>query len=71
MLGLDRKLIEYRFPIKEGCKPHKQPPMRFNPHLMPHIKAEEEILLKARFIRIARYVEWLCNIVPAIKKMAN
>ena len=35
---------------------------------MPKIKGEIERLLKARFIRIARYVNWLSNIVPVIKK---
>lgn len=32
------------------------------------IKQEIEGLLKSRFIRIARYVEWLANIVFVIKK---
>jgi len=32
------------------------------------IKEEIERLLKSKFIRIARYVEWLTNFVPVIKK---
>ena len=32
------------------------------------IKKEIKRLPKSRFIRIARYVEWLANIVPVMKK---
>lgn len=42
MPDLDRKLVEHRLPVKEGCKPHKKPSRRFNPHLMPPIKDEIE-----------------------------
>ena len=35
---------------------------------MLKIKEEIERLLKSRFIRTARYVDWLANIVPVIKK---
>ena len=32
------------------------------------VKEEVERLLKVGFIRTARYVEWIFNIVPVIKK---
>ena len=32
------------------------------------MKEEIEKLLKAKFIRLVRYVQWLANIVPVIKK---
>ena len=35
---------------------------------MSKIKEEIERLLKSKFIRTARYVEWLANIVPVIKE---
>src|SRR6266487_1711157 len=35
---------------------------------MSKIKGEIERLLKSKFIRTARYVQWLANIVPVIKK---
>jgi hypothetical protein len=35
---------------------------------MAKIKTEVERLLKSKFIQTARYVEWLANIVPVIKK---
>ncbi|WJX12139.1 hypothetical protein P8452_02668 [Trifolium repens] len=38
------------------------------PEIMSKIKEEIERLLRSKFIRTARYVEWLANIVPVIKK---
>ena len=35
---------------------------------MSKIKEEVERLLRCNFIRTARYVEWLANIVPVVKK---
>ena len=68
MPGLDRKLIEHRLPIKEGFKLYKQPPRRMALDIIPKVKEEVERLLRARFIRPTRYVEWLYNIVPVMKK---
>src|ERR1051325_4326283 len=68
MLGLSRDLVELKLPIKDGKKPVKQTPRRFAPAVMSKIKEEVERLLQSNFIRIARYVEWLANIVPVIKK---
>ncbi|KAM1819040.1 hypothetical protein ACFX11_000762 [Malus domestica] len=64
MPGLDRTLVEHELRIKPGCKPFRQPPRRFS----LGIKDELVHLLKAGFIRIARYVKWLANIVPVLKK---
>ena len=68
LLGLERSIVEHKLPIKPGYKPVKQQPRRMT--LEATIKVKEEIkrLLKVGFIRIARYVEWLSNIVPIIKK---
>jgi len=35
---------------------------------LPKIKEENERLLKCSFIRTARYVDWLENVVPVKKK---
>ena len=32
------------------------------------MKEEIEKLLKAKFIRLVRYVQWLANIIPVMKK---
>lgn len=42
--------------------------MRFEPEIMSKIKEEIERLLRSKFIRTTRYVKWLANIVPIIKK---
>lgn len=68
MPGLDRDLVEHRLPTKPNFKPHKQPPRRFAPNVLPEIKKEIERLLKAYFIRTVSYVEWLSNIMPVLKK---
>jgi len=44
-------------------------PRRFAPELMSKIKEEIERLLKSKFIKTARYVEWLANIVQLLRKM--
>ena len=68
MPGLKRELVEHRLPIKDGKRPIKQTPRRFAPAVLTKIKAEIERLLRCKFIRTTRYVEWLANIVPVIKK---
>ncbi|CAJ2653075.1 unnamed protein product [Trifolium pratense] len=68
MPGLSRNLVEHRLPLRPDKKPVKQLPRRFASEIMTKIKAEIERLLKCKFIRTTRYVEWLANIVPVIKK---
>ncbi|KAM1677542.1 hypothetical protein ACFX1R_039513 [Malus domestica] len=65
MPGLDRTLVEHELCIH---KPFRQPPRRFSIEVQLGIKDELVRLLKAGFIRTARYVEWLANIVPVLKK---
>ena len=68
MPGLDRSLVEMQLSIMEGKKPVKQTPRRFAPEILSKIKEEVERLLKCKFIRTTRYVEWIANIFPVIKK---
>lgn len=68
MPSLNRSVVEHRLPIQPGKRSVKQRPRRFAPKITLKIKQEIEKLLKSRFIRAARYVEWLANIVPIIKK---
>jgi hypothetical protein len=55
-------------PIKEGFLPFQQAPKRMAPNITLKIKEEIERLVRAGFIRPARYVERLSNIVSVIKK---
>jgi hypothetical protein len=66
--GLSTKLVEHRLPIKEGFLPFQQAPRRMALDIILKVKEEIEKLVRAGFIRPARYVEWLSNIVPVIKK---
>lgn len=68
MPGLDRSVVEHKLPLYPNCKPHKQPPRRFSAEVQLEIKNEIERLLYAGFIRTARYVDWISNVVPVIKK---
>ena len=61
-------VVEHRLPIRPGKKPVKQHPRRFAPEVTEKIKKEIERLLRSKFIKTTRYVEWLANIVPVIKK---
>ena len=60
--------MEYRLPIKLELHPFQQPPKRTFKEVVLKVKEEIEKLLKAKFIRPSRYVQWLANIVPVIKK---
>jgi hypothetical protein len=68
MPGLKRDLVKLKLPIKDGKKPIKQTPRRFAPEILTKIKKEVERLLRCNFIRTTRYVDWIANIVPVIKK---
>jgi len=68
MPGLPSSLVEHELKIKEGFKPIRQPPRRFLTEVQLKVKEEIERLLKAGFIRTARYVEWLANVVLVLKK---
>jgi hypothetical protein len=66
--GLNKKLVEYRLPIKTGFEPYQQAPRRMAPDIILKVKEEIKRLVAANFIRLARYVKWLSNIVPVMKK---
>src|ERR1044072_3193875 len=68
MSGLSRDLVEHRLPIRPDKRPIKQSPRRFAPEVVLKIKEEIEKLLRSKFIRTARYVDGLANVVPVIKK---
>lgn len=46
----------------------KHTPRRFTPGILSKIKEDIERLLRCRFIRTTRYMDWIANIVPVIKK---
>ncbi|CAL2236862.1 unnamed protein product [Prunus armeniaca] len=68
MPGLDRKLVEHKLPIKEGYLPVKQARRRMSMETELKVKEEIERLVKAGFIRLAIYADWLANIVPVLNR---
>jgi hypothetical protein len=68
MPGLSRELVEHRLSIKDGFKPYKQHPRRFNPIIYDRVKEEINRLLQAGFIQPCRHTEWVSNIMPVEKK---
>ena len=68
MPGLSKEMVEIKLPINPGKRPIKLMPRRFAPEVLSKIKVEIEWLLKRKFIRTTRYVEWLATIVPIINK---
>ena len=67
MPGLSRDLIKHRLPLKANIRPIKRPPHQFAPKVVLKIKEEIKRLLKAKFIRTTRYVNWISSIVPIMK----
>ena len=68
MPGFERRLVEHRLLIKLKFHPFQQPPRRMSKEVELEVKEEIEKLLKDKFIIPTRYVQWLANIVPVMKK---
>lgn len=68
MLGLDKKLVEHRLLTKEGYIPFQQPARRMTNEVVIKVKEEIKKLLDVGFIHPTRYVQWLSNVVPIVKK---
>ena len=68
MPGLDRGLVEHRLTIRLEFHPFQQPPRRMSKEVKLKVKEEIKKLLKAKFIKSTRYVQWLSNIVHVMKK---
>ena len=69
MPGLDRSLVEHCLPIRPEFHPFQQPPRRISKEVEMEVKEEIEKLLKAKLIRLTRYVQWLANIVHVMKNV--
>ena len=60
--------MEHRLPIKAEFHLFQQPPRRMSKEVEMKVKEEIENILKAKFIRPIRYVQWLENIVLVMKQ---
>src|ERR1044072_7239915 len=71
MPGLSRDLVEHRLPIRQDKRPVKQSPRRFAPEVVLKIKEEIERLLRSKFIRTARYVDWYSTTILLLRRMGH
>ena len=69
MLGIDPGVACHKLAIRKGARPVRQKRRCFNKKMYETINAEVEKLLKAEFIREAKYLEWISNVV--LVKKAN
>jgi len=68
MPGLDPKIVVHKLPIRPECKPVQQKLRRMKPEMLLKIKEEVMKQLDAGFLEVAKYPEWVANIVPVPKK---
>ncbi|XP_039012179.1 uncharacterized protein LOC120141335, partial [Hibiscus syriacus] len=68
MPGLDTELVVHKLPIKPECKPVQQKLRRMKPEMLLKIKEEVKKQFDAGFLKVAKYPEWVANIVPVPKK---
>ena len=67
MLGIDPGVAYHKLAIRKGARPVRQKKRCFNHERYEAINAKVEKLLRARFIREARYLEWISNVVMVKK----
>ena len=68
MLGLDSDIVQHKLPLNPGSSPVKQKLRRMRPEMSLKIKEEVRKQFDAGFLAVARYPEWVANIVPVPKK---
>ncbi|XP_022764236.1 uncharacterized protein LOC111309440 [Durio zibethinus] len=68
MPGLSTEIVEHRLPLKPECKPVQQKLRRMKPEMLLKIKEEVKKQFDAGFLQVAKYPEWVANIVPVPKK---
>ncbi|RDX63519.1 hypothetical protein CR513_58044, partial [Mucuna pruriens] len=68
MLGLDTAIVEHKLPLIPNAIPVRQQLRRMKPEAALKIKEEVEKQRKAGFLAVAKYPQWVANIVPVLKK---
>jgi len=68
MPGLDTNIVQHKLPLKEECPPVKQKLRRMKPEMSLEIKEEVKKQFDAGFLAVAKYPQWVANIVPVLKK---
>ncbi|XP_045822052.1 uncharacterized protein LOC123914933 [Trifolium pratense] len=68
MPGLDTDIVVHKLPLKPECAPVKQEMRRTRPDMALKIKEEVKKQFDAGFLTVAKYPQWVANIVPVPKK---
>ena len=68
MPGLSHDIEQHRLPLNSGYSPVKQKLRRRKPEMSLKIKEEVKKQFDTGFLAVARYPEWVANIVPVSKK---
>jgi len=68
MPGLDADIVQHKLPLKPECPPIKQKLRRMKPEMTLKIKEEVEKQFNTGFLAVAKYPQWVANIVPVPKK---
>ena len=71
MPGLDPNIVHHKLPLKPECSPIKQKLRRMKPEMELKIKEEVEKQFNAGFLAVAKYLQWVANVVPVPKKDGN
>ncbi|EOY00162.1 Uncharacterized protein TCM_009817 [Theobroma cacao] len=68
MPRLNTDIVAHKLPLKPECKPIKQKLRRMKPEMLLKIKEKVKKQFDAGFLEVAKYPEWVANIVPVPKK---
>ena len=68
MPGLSHDIVQHRLPLNSGYSLVKQKLRRMKPEMSLKIKEEVKKQFDTGFLAVARYPEWVANIVPVPKK---
>jgi len=66
--SLDPDIIQHKLPLKPKCPPIKQKLRRMKPEMALKIKEKVEKQFNAGFLAVAKYPQWVENVVSVPKK---
>lgn len=68
MPSLDTDIVVHKLPLRPDCSPVKQKLRRTRPNMDLKIREEVKRQFDAGFLAVAKYPQWVANIVPVPKK---
>ena len=68
MPGLSPNIVQHRLPLNPRCSPVEKKLRRMKPEMSLKIKEEMKNKFDTGFLAVARYLEWVANIVLVPKK---